>query len=329
MRRTKDGLGGPTRAAAAGPDWRRTSRGLYVPAWVDSDEPDQRVAEAAAILPAYGGVTGWAALAWAGGGYFRDVALTDRPVTLAVMHGEVRAQRGVATTSERLPPRDLGTEDGLAVTTRVRSLCFEMRYAPSDRDATVLLDMACADDLVSIDEVAAYTALLNGWTGVGRCRFAVATADENCWSPMESWLRLFLLIDLGVDVLVCNPPVFDLDHRHVGTPDLLDPVAGLVIEYEGALHLQGRRRAADLQHEAGLRRVGLEYVVATAADLSDPHRWLAPRVEDARARALATSGSRRQWTLDPPAWWRRTGTVAARRVLSSEERQRWLRYRVG
>ena len=36
-------------------------------AWdVDSDSVEQRIVEAAAVLPSYGGVTGWAALRWAG-----------------------------------------------------------------------------------------------------------------------------------------------------------------------------------------------------------------------------------------------------------------------
>ena len=37
---------------------------------------------------------------------------------------------------------------------------------------------------------------------------------------------------------LCNVPVFDRFGQHIGTPDLLDPVAGVVGEYDGALHLE-------------------------------------------------------------------------------------------
>lgn len=60
------GVRGPTPKQARGPYWRRTSRGLFVPAEVDGGLPEQRVVEAAAVLPAFGGVTGWGALRWMG-----------------------------------------------------------------------------------------------------------------------------------------------------------------------------------------------------------------------------------------------------------------------
>ena len=82
----------PPRRGVRGQAWRRSSQGLFVPATVDATDPDQRVCEAAACLPAYGGVTGWAGLRWGGATWFdgRDAAGRERPVVLAVMHGEIR-----------------------------------------------------------------------------------------------------------------------------------------------------------------------------------------------------------------------------------------------
>lgn len=37
--------------------------------------------------------------------------------------------------------------------------------------------------------------------------------------------------------LRCNPPVFDLEGRHLLTPDLLDVDHGVSGEYDGAVHL--------------------------------------------------------------------------------------------
>jgi hypothetical protein len=305
------------------------SSGLFVPASVDSADPDQRICEAGARLPAYGGVTGWGGLRWAGATWFKGLGDFGRvrPVTLAVMHDEIRKQPQIDITSERLPARDLTSHDGLAITTHVRSVCFEMRYANCGRDAVVILDMAMMVDLVTLDEVAAYVLNLNGWTGVGKCRFALAWSDENSWSPMETRLRLIYVIDLELPWPLCNRPIFDLDGRHIGTPDLLDVEAGLVVEYEGGLHLEGHRRGADLQKEAAYRRVGLEYVVMVAADWASPESTIMPRIRDARQRARFEAMATRRWTVEPPPWWTSTTTVDARRALSASQRARLLRYR--
>ena len=331
VRRDPTGREGPTRNQAAGPRYRRTSRGLYVPSEVDGDDVDQRIAEAAVLLPDYGGLTGWSALHWSGAAWF-DGSLRDgsrRAVELAVMHGEIRSQPGIRVTSERLPPRDLSEHDGFSITSHVRSVCFEMRYADSERAAVVILDMAAMFDLVSIDEVAAYVAGLNGWTGVGRCRVAVVLANENSWSAMETLMRLIWVLDAGFPPPRCNQPVFDRQGRHIGTPDIIDIEAGVVGQYNGKLHLEGGRNAKDLQTEAAYRRAGLECFTMVAADQRLPETTVIPRMEEARQRARFEAENTRRWTVDPPPWWTLTTTVAARRALSARQRDRLLRYRAG
>jgi hypothetical protein len=329
VRRDPKGETGPTKGEAAGPRWRRSSHGVYVGADVDDSPPEQRIAEAAAVLPPCGAVTGWAGLCWGGATWFDGLQRSERrPVPIAVLHGEIRPRPGILVTSERLPPRDRTMVDNLPVTLHVRSVCFEMRYAPTEREAVVILDMAMMDDLVSVEEVAAYVATLNGWIGVGKCRLALVLADENSWSAMETRFRLVWVLDCELPHPLCNRPVFDLRGRHVGTPDLLDLEAGLVGEYEGDLHLQGRRRAKDLQKEAAYRRLGLEYVAMVAADQESPETTIIPRVLEARSRARFEAESVRQWTVVPPAWWTSTTTVETRRALGDRQRGRLLRYRV-
>lgn len=322
----------PTRDQVRAGEWRRSSRGLYVPTWVDPAVPEQRVVEAAALLPSVGGVTGWAALRWAGGFWFDgrvggsvDGSLTD--VTLAVGGSNVRPQPGIAMSEERLNPTELAAVDGLPLTVAVRSVCFEARYAPSLWRAVEVIDMAAYSDLASIDEVAAYVATRSGWTGVQQCRDALALADENSWSPPETWLRLVWELVARRGRPLTNRPVFDLAGRHLGTPDLVDPEAGVVGEYDGALHLAGSRRALDVAREATYRRAGLECVTAVAGDR--PHRdRVAARVDDAYHRAAAAPAGRRQWTIDPPSWWVPAETVAQRRALTAEQRDRWLAHRL-
>jgi hypothetical protein len=124
-----------------------------------------------------------------------------------------------------------------------------------------------------------------------------------------------------VDVL-CNVPIFDLDGQHLGTPDLLDPIRGIVGEYDGSAHLERERRNKDIQREAIFRRAGLEYVEMMAPDRRDPSAFV-ERTRDAIGRV---DPGRKMWTLEAPAWWRRTETVAQRRALSARDREQLLRW---
>lgn len=329
-----EGVSGPTRKAARGPRWRRSSKGLVVPAEVDAAVVDQRVVEAAAVLPDdWGGVTGWAALGWMGGRWFDGTPWgggAARPVTLAI--GGNRAIRpqpayGIETSEERLAPHDLVVVDGVRVTTAVRSVAFEMRYASGLRAAVVTLDMACFNDLVSIEEVADLAEHLNGWTGIPQCRAALALAGENVWSPQETDMGLEWELDAGFPRPLHNQPVFDLRGRLLGTPDLLDPEHGVLGQYDGALHLAGAQRMKDLAREEDFRSHGLQCVVKVAGDRRDPTAYFL-RLRRAYERAAETPPSRRLWTIEQPSWWQDTTTVAARRALDDHARHRLLAHRI-
>lgn len=321
------GVTGPTKKAAAGRKWRRTSRGLYVPADVDRS-PQQRVVEAGVLLPEYGAVTGWAALCWLGGWWFSGLegdGRTERPVPI-VMHGRrIRPQPLIRLCEERWQPSDVIVVDGLPVTAAVASAWFEMRYAAHPTAAVRVLDLAAFHDLVSIREMWLFAHRHPSWTGIGQCRDAVWLADENAWSPMECEMRL-LWEGAGFPRPLTNRPVFDLDGRHLGTPDLIDPAAGVVGEYDGAGHRDRGRHTYDIVRNDRLRSHGLEGAVMVADDRHDPRAFL-ERLRGAYARAAQLPASRRRWTLDLPDWWCATFTVEQRRALNAGERAVWLRHR--
>ena len=317
------GITGPSPNQARGRLWRRTSPARYVPTRVDGSHPEQRALEAAQVLGPGGAVTGWAALRWAGAEWFDGLDRRKglRPVMLAV--GFERDQHpfpGARVSRERLPAEDVALVDGVPVTTMLRSVLFEARYAPDDVEAVVAVDMAIRAGLVDVAALTRYVDRLRGWTGVQRARRAVELAADNSWSPWETRLRLAWILDAGLPRPLCNAPVFDRQGHHVGTPDLLDPVAGLAIEYEGSLHLEGRRRAKDLAREDGLRNVGLEYVAVVSSDMGDDARTrarLVARLTGARRRARWEAPEQRAWTLAQPAWWlERHGRGAGGRTAS-------------
>jgi hypothetical protein len=248
-------------------------------------------------------------------------------VALATADSSIRRQVGIDVSEERLDPTELTGHRGLMVTTPAHSLFFEMRHARSRTEAFMVADMAAYSDLVSREEAVAYAAARPGWTGIGRMREGLDNMDENAWSPPEVRMRHVWCYQAGLPRPICNHPVFDLGGRLIGTPDLLDPISGVVGEYDGALHLEGAQRARDVRREGLFRATGLEYVTMLAADLAEPAAFVT-RLLQAYARAARLPLADRAWTAELPAWWTPTFTVEQRRALDEHQRERLLRLRL-
>jgi len=325
------GIDGPTPDVARGKRYRRSSRGLYVPAEVDESCVEQRVVEAAALLHGWGGVTGWAGLSWLGGIWFNGLesdGVTEWPVPLAVgLNHPMAEQAGFLISNAGVPPHHLMRVDGVRVTTPLRSLTFEMRRARTVVEAARLFAMAAYSDLVSIDELTAFTEReLNAKTGVGMVRAAIPFLTENAWSPMEPEMFHHWVVTAGRPAPLFNVPVFDRDGRHIATPDLLDPTTGVCGEYQGDVHLIRSQRSIDVGREGVVRRLGLYPVTMVAADRSAPDAFT-QRLDDAYARAARLPVRERLWTIEQPSWWIDTSTVARRRALTEAQRQVALNWR--
>lgn len=286
----------------------------------------QRTLEASAVLGADEAVTGWAALDWqqarwfdgtVGGSSLRDVPLVARR--------HLWAQPGFSVSQEFLHPDEIIKVDGVPLTRAVRSVTFEMRYAPGLAAAVEAIDMACYSDLVSIEEVSAYVDELGPVTGIQQARDALREADENSWSPRETRMRGVWTERAGLPRPLTNRPVFTVDGRHVGTPDLIDAVSGLVGLYHGDTHLSLVGASKDNVQDADFRELGLEPVAMFATDWRDIDAFVR-RLREAAARASRRGGAR-GWTLEPPPRWTPTHTVALRRSLDARQRRRFLRYR--
>lgn len=296
-----------------------------MPASVDASNVEQRILEASVLVPAGMAITGWAAMRWQGGRWFvgRGAAGDDLPVTLLISTFDIRAQPGIALSGEGASPTRFVDLDGVRVTDPAWSTAFLMRRSSSLAQAVVALDMAAYDDLVSLDDVAATVADQRSWTGVPQAREALLLASENSWSPQETLMRLLWVAAVARPTPLANHPLFDLGGRHLGTPDLVDPEAGVVGEYDGAVHLARARRLADVHAEDRYRRHGLEVVRWLAGDPVDSFRErlvAAYRRAESRTAPLAC-------TVVPPPWWTPTTTVARRRALTASQRARFLRYR--
>lgn len=299
------GVNGPTRGRARSRGWRRTTRGYYVPSSVDPDVVEQRILEKSVLLPTLGAVTGWSGCRLHGGTFFDGLlpdGVTERPVSLCIGPlGQVREKAGVVLSRERLLPTEVTYRHGIAVTPVLRSLFDEMRYVREFREAVVAMDMMAAAEKVSLRQMRDYLLLHPGWTGVPQARAALALADEDSRSPAETRMRLIWQLDAGFPRPMVNKPVFDLNGRLLGIADILDPVAGVVGEYDGADHRGAKRHSRDVAREEDFRRAGLEYFKVVGPDQRNTD-LVVSRMSSTRARAKWLTEDR-AWTLEPPPDW--------------------------
>ena len=121
----------------------------------------------------------------------------------------------------------------------------------------------------------------------------------------------------------CNRPVFDLDGRFVGTPDLLDPQPASTGCTTAALHLAGAMRHVDVAEEAATAASGSRASTMMAGDL--PTGTLGRGCARRTRAPAAADGS----PLDARARRRWLDTTHGRSAagLSASDSARLLRYR--
>ncbi len=123
---------------------------------------------------------------------------------------------------------------------------------------------------------------------------------------------MLYVLELGFEAPLVNRAVFDHNESFLGTPDLLDAEAGLVMEYDGGKWSDARRpgghRDPDQHREDNVReelfeRAGLIVVRADKGDLTRYRGRLRTRLRSARAEGLGRDRTRDGWTLDQPDHW--------------------------
>lgn len=319
-----EGIDGPTRGQAAGPGWRRTSRGLHVPAAVDGAVPEQRILEQSVRLPDGGAVTGWASLRLHGAGLVdgldRD-GTTPLPVPLALPpSSRLRPHPGAVIMRDRLESAEVRLVCGIPCTAPERGTFDAARIAPPLEESVVALDMACAGEVTSLDRMRTYVADRAGWKGVPRVRRALGLASEHSWSPNETRVRMIWCLSAGLPAPRVNRPLFDLTGRLLGYPDLLDLESGLVVEYDGADHRGATRHSRDVAREDVFRQHGLEVCHVTGPDLARP-RSVTDRLLGARSRARWLAPADRTWTIEHPAGWDNGPSLEERLALRELRRE--------
>ena len=134
-------------------------------------------------------------------------------------------------------------------------------------------DAALRRQLVTLAELDAVVRWARGRRGVVAARTALPLLDPAAESPPESIVRAIL-------VLAKLPrPACNVDISHAGTwiarVDLCWHKERVIVEYDGAVHLEEKQRRRDAVRRNELQAAGWLVITLTADDLKDPEGMVA------------------------------------------------------
>lgn len=232
-----------------GPTWTRISTGFYVLASLAS-EPMSLLLAVRRRLPAAAAFAGRSA-GWLHG---LDLPPCD-PVEVIVPRATgVASRAGIRVhRSLTLDGRDVVVRQGLRTTSIQRTL-RDLAGRMNLTEVVVLVDAAVRRRLITLEELAA----------MPRLERAVALADPAAESPMETRLRVMLVLNRlprpQVQVALHGPT-----GEFVGRVDLYYPSRRLAIEYDGGHHRD--RLIEDTRRQNAILRAGYGLLRFTAPDV--------------------------------------------------------------
>ena len=131
-------------------------------------------------------------------------------------------------------------------------------------EAVVAVDMALHQGLLGLDELGTYVARNSGRKGVVRLRGVLDAAEPASESPMETRLRLLLVL-AGLPRPMAQVRLHDDHGRFVARTDLYYPSQRLCLEYDGATHRDSL--VDDDRRQNRLLNAGFRLLRFTAADV--------------------------------------------------------------
>lgn len=131
-------------------------------------------------------------------------------------------------------------------------------------EAVVVADAALHAGLTTPADLARWVRLNPKRHGIRRLRRVVEHAEPAAASPMESRLRMALVIS-GLPRPKAQVPIYDVSDRFVGRPDLYYELAMLGIEYDGGAHRD--QLAEDNRRQNNLLSAGVRLLRFTAHDV--------------------------------------------------------------
>jgi hypothetical protein len=264
---------GVTRRQLRGAAYRRLGAGMY--SWVGLEENPQLIlAGVARRLPPGAAFSGRTA-AWLHG---IDLPPCD-PIEVSMPNPRGSSRRaGASVYRKALGTGEIVLRRRLPTTSALRT-AVDLGGRSPVTEGVVAADLFLHAGLVSIAELAGYVADHSGIKGVALLRRVIGLAEPGAESPMETRLRMLLVL-----ARLPRPEVqislHDDRGRFVGRPDLLYRKQRLAIEYDGGSHRE--RMVQDNRRQNGLVGAGYRLLRFTAADV-----YSAPEIVAMQVTALS------------------------------------------
>lgn len=172
---------------------------------------------------------------------------------------------GLVIHTLRLPAEHVVSVAGLPVTCAARTF-LDRAGRLSLEDLVAMGDLAVRRGLATVDDLRALAIWARGRRGVVRAREATNLIDPAARNPLETRLRLVLVLG-GLPSPECNAPVFDEAGQWLAEADLLYRRYKLILEFDGRVHLDNRQRVADLRRRNLLTAAGYTVLSYSADDV--------------------------------------------------------------
>jgi hypothetical protein len=249
---------GVTRRQLQGGAYRRLGAGIY--SWVGLKEsPQLTLTGVARRLPPGAAFSGRTA-AWLHG---LDLPPCDPIEVTMPKPGASSRRAGASVCRAGLASGDIVLRRRLPTTSALRT-AVDLGGRRPLTEGVIAVDLFLHAGLVSTYELRTYVTEHPGVKGVARLRRALDLAEPGAESPMETRLRMLLVL-ARLPRPEVQVSIHDDRGRFLGRPDLLYRKQGLAIEYDGGTHRD--RMVEDNRRQNGLVGAGFRLLRFTAADV--------------------------------------------------------------
>lgn len=258
--------------------WRRIGPRTYARRSV-AESTLTRLEGARCRIPAVGVFSGLTA-AWLHG---LEVDACN-PIEVTIPKGAgISGRAGMRVGRACLSEAEIDEIRGFRATSVLRNIQDLSRRLPLT-EATVIADMALHLGLTDLAQLRTWARSRRGGRGVVTLRRVADCAEPLSESPMETRLRMLLVL-AGLPRPLAQVPIHDASGRFAGRPDLYYADRRLGLEYDGGTHRE--TLAGDNRRQSRLLQAGIHLLRFTAADVLSR-----PAAVVAQVRAL----------LAPQAW---------------------------
>ena len=212
--------------------------------------------------------------------YGLDLPSPRRPEVIVPPELEIADRIEATLRRVELRPTDIAWRRGFPVTSPLRT-AFDLAGRSPLVEGVVAIDLALQNRLIDMDGFGGYVGGHARRPGVVRARRVLAHAEARSESPMESRLRMLLVL-AGLPRPLAQVDLATPEGQFVARADLFYPEAMLAVEYDGENHRA--RLVSDDRRQNRIAELGITLLRYTTPDLTERRSAIVAEVRAALQR---------------------------------------------